>query len=149
MRAVVQRVSRARVAVDGDVVGQIGPGLMVLLGVGRDDLQSDAEYMADKIVNLRVFEDDDGKLNQSLIDVHGELLAVSQFTLWGDTRKGRRPSFVQAAPGDAAEPLFDHFVKKVAALGVTVATGRFGAMMDVELVNQGPVTLMIDSQKGF
>ncbi|MBU0515849.1 MAG: D-tyrosyl-tRNA(Tyr) deacylase [Proteobacteria bacterium] len=149
MRAVVQRVSRARVIVEDEVVGAIGPGLMVLVGVGKDDEAKDATYLADKIVNLRVFEDEAGKLNRSLLDVGGELLAVSQFTLWGDARKGRRPSFVRAAPGEAAEPLFEVFVARVAELGIKAARGRFGAMMDVELVNQGPVTLILDSRKFF
>lgn len=147
MRAVVQRVSRARVLVETEVVGAIGPGLLVLVGVGVDDQANNATYLAEKIVNLRIFEDEAGKLNRSLLDVGGELLAVSQFTLWGDTRKGRRPSFVRAAPGEAAEPLFEAFVARVEALGVKAARGRFGAMMDVELVNQGPVTLILDTEK--
>jgi D-tyrosyl-tRNA(Tyr) deacylase len=146
LRAVVQRVSRATVKVADEVVGAIGPGLMVLVGVGVDDEARDATYLADKIVNLRIFEDEAGKLNRSLLEAGGQLLAVSQFTLWGDSRKGRRPSFVRAAPGEAAEPLFTAFVDRVAESGVTVATGRFGAMMDVELVNQGPVTLILDSR---
>jgi D-tyrosyl-tRNA(Tyr) deacylase len=146
LRAVVQRVSRASVKVAGDTVGAIGPGLMVLVGVGGDDEARDATYLADKIVNLRIFEDSAGKLNRSLLETGGQLLAISQFTLWGDTRKGRRPSFVQAAPGAAAEPLFMAFVARVEALGIRAAQGRFGAMMDVELVNQGPVTLILDSR---
>ncbi len=146
MRAVVQRVSRARVKVADETIGAIGPGLMVLVGVGVEDAARDATYLADKIVNLRIFEDSGGKLNRSLLDVGGELLAVSQFTLWGDSRKGRRPSFVRAAPGEAAEPLFMAFVARVESLGVRTARGRFGAMMDVELVNQGPVTLILDSR---
>ncbi len=149
MRAVVQRVSRARVMVGTEVVGAIGPGLLVLVGVGGDDQATDATYLAEKIVNLRIFEDEAGKLNRSLLDVGGELLAVSQFTLWGDTRKGRRPSFVRAAPGEAAEPLFEALVARVEALGVKTARGRFGAMMDVELVNEGPVTLLLDSRTNF
>jgi D-tyrosyl-tRNA(Tyr) deacylase len=149
MRAVVQRVSEASVEVDGEVTGAIGKGFMVLLGVSGDDTEQDAEWLAEKIVNLRVFEDDQGKLNRSLLDAKGEMLVVSQFTLLGDCRKGRRPSFSHAAPPDKANDLYMKFTEKVSALGVRTATGRFQAMMDVKLVNQGPVTLLLDSGKTF
>jgi D-tyrosyl-tRNA(Tyr) deacylase len=145
MRAVVQRVSEARVTVGSEVIGEIGPGLLVLLGVRRGDSSGDARWLANKIVGLRIFEDDDGKMNRSLTDVGGRILAVSQFTLWGDCRKGRRPSFVEAAPPEIAETLYLEFVEIVRSLGVTAATGRFGAMMKVHLVNDGPVTLILDS----
>jgi D-aminoacyl-tRNA deacylase len=147
MRAVVQRVSEAKVTVAQELVGQIGPGFLVLLGVADDDTEADAAYLAEKIANLRVFEDDEGKLNRSIIDTGGAVLAVSQFTLLGDCRKGRRPSFGHAAPLDLAERLYLRFADLLRALGLTVATGRFQAMMDVQLVNQGPVTLLIDSKK--
>ncbi len=149
MRAVVQRVSSARVEVDGAVVGEIGPGLMVLVGVGRDDGPADAAWLADKIAGLRIFPDPGDKLNLSVRDVGGAVLAVSQFTLWGDCGKGKRPSFSRAAPGPAAEPLFDAVVERLRGQGLAVATGSFGAMMDVHLVNQGPVTLLLDSKKTF
>jgi len=149
MRACVQRVSEAQVTVDGQVVGKIGRGLLVLLGVGREDAEADAEWLVDKIIELRIFEDDAGKMNRSLADVSGRLLVVSQFTLWGDCRKGRRPSFVAAAPPEDAERLYEHFAALARQRGVPVATGRFRAMMQVALVNDGPVTLLLDSKKAF
>jgi len=149
MRAVVQRVSEARVEVDREVAGEIGPGFLVLLGVAADDSGEDAEYLADKIVNLRVFEDDEGKLNRSLLETKGGLLAVSQFTLYGDCRKGRRPSFSHAAPPELARDLYLKFADRVQSHGVFIQTGRFQAVMEVHLVNQGPVTLLLDSRKNF
>jgi D-tyrosyl-tRNA(Tyr) deacylase len=149
MRAVVQRVSEGRVEVDGRVIGAIGPGLVILLGVGQSDNQEDAALLAEKVAHLRVFEDEEGKLNRSLLDTAGQALVVSQFTLWGDCRKGRRPSFVEAAPPARAEPLYREFIEKLRALGVPTATGRFGAMMQLALVNDGPVTLLLDSRKAF
>ncbi|MDJ0884689.1 MAG: D-aminoacyl-tRNA deacylase [Desulfobacterales bacterium] len=146
MRAVVQRVKSSEVSVAGTSVGRIGPGLMVLLGVARDDEPRDAEYLAAKIVHLRIFEDDAGKMNRSLLDCGGAMLVVSQFTLQGDCRKGRRPSFVNAAPPEKGETLYQYFVDQVRGMDVTVETGRFGAMMAVSLVNDGPVTLVIDSR---
>ena len=146
MRAVVQRVSESSVTVDGEVVGNIGPGLMVLLGVTHEDTEKEACYLADKIINLRIFSDDAGKMNRSLLDTEGEMLVVSQFTLYGDCRKGRRPSFIQAAGPDKGNALYEYFVKKVRDNGVASATGRFGAMMDVSLVNDGPVTLIVESK---
>jgi D-aminoacyl-tRNA deacylase len=145
MRAVLQRVSRAKVSVDGELTGEIGRGILVLLGVGTDDQESDAAYLIDKIIGLRIFDDDGGRMNLSLLDVAGELLVVSQFTLYADVRKGRRPSYVNAAPPDRASVLYDLFVTEVARRGVKVATGRFQAMMEVELVNDGPVTIILDS----
>ena len=149
MRAVVQRVSQASVTVENETVGQIGCGFLVLLGVGTDDTTADADYLAKKIVGLRVFEDDAGKMNRGLLDVGGDLLVVSQFTLWGDCRKGRRPSFVAAAPPEQADSLYQHFVSVARTEGVKVETGRFRAEMQVSLVNDGPVTLLLDSQKEF
>lgn len=146
MKAVIQRVSSASVVVDGEQVGAIGPGLLVLLGVGRSDTSKDVEYLANKIIGLRIFEDEDGKMNLSVRDIDGQVLIVSQFTLWGDCRKGRRPSFVEAAPPELAEKLYLDFVDKVAACDVPTATGRFRAMMDVHLVNDGPVTLILDTE---
>jgi len=146
MRAVLQRVLRAKVVVDQEVVGQIGPGLLVLLGVAQTDTPEQARWLADKVVGLRIFNDADGKMNLSLADVGGALLVVSQFTLYGDCRKGRRPSFLEAAPPEIAIPLYEKFVEEVKALGVSTATGRFGAMMQVELVNDGPVTLFVESK---
>lgn len=145
MRAVVQRVSRAGVAVDGKDIAETGKGLLVLLGVCKTDSEKQARYLADKIVHLRIFEDQKGKMNLSLLDVGGELMVVSQFTLYGDCRKGRRPSFVEAAGPEKAENLYEAFVRMVRDHGVTASTGRFRAMMDVFLVNQGPVTLILDS----
>jgi len=146
MRAVLQRVSQARVRIDGETVGEIGRGLVVLLGIAPSDTPEQAEWLADKIVGLRVFEDDDGKMNRDLIEVGGGVLIVSQFTLYGDCRKGRRPSFIEAAPPAVAIPLYAAFIDAVRARGVPAATGRFGAMMQVELVNEGPVTLIVDSK---
>jgi D-tyrosyl-tRNA(Tyr) deacylase len=132
--------------VDDQTIGRIGPGLLVLLGVSRADEEKDADYLADKIAHLRIFEDDDGKMNRSLVDTGGEMLIVSQFTLLGDCRKGRRPSFVQAAPPEKAERLYDYFVYQVRLKGVSVATGQFQAKMAVSLVNDGPVTLILESK---
>jgi D-aminoacyl-tRNA deacylase len=149
MRAVVQRVSRAKVTVDGEVTGEIGLGLVVLLGVGGADRRADADYLADKIAGLRVFEDDGGKMNLSVADVGGAVLAVSQFTLYGDVRRGKRPSFDAAAAPGAARELYEHFVSKIRAGGLRCETGRFQEMMKVELANEGPVTILLDSGKGF
>lgn len=149
MRAVVQRVARAIVRVDGQAVGQIGPGLVVLLGVAVGDAEKDAELLAEKAVNLRVFPDDAGQMNRSLLDVRGGLLVVSQFTLLGDARKGRRPSFIDAAPPEEANRLYERFVARARDSGLVVASGVFRAAMDVELVNQGPVTILLDSRKQF
>lgn len=145
MRAVIQRVSRAEVRVEGAPVGAIGPGLLVLLGVGQDDGSEGARLLAEKIVQLRIFSDAEGKFNLSALDVGGGVLVVSQFTLFADTRRGRRPSFISAAPPDAAAPLVERFMDAVRAQGLTVAGGRFGAHMQVELVNDGPVTIILDS----
>lgn len=147
MRSVVQRVSRASVTVDGEITGEIGRGLLVLLGVTHADNDKDADYLVDKIVNLRIFDDANGKMNLSLADIGGEMLVVSQFTLYGDTRRGRRPSFIAAAPGDEALRWYKYFVAKANETVKKVATGRFGRMMDVELVNDGPVTIILDSEK--
>ena len=149
MLAVVQRVSRARVTADGSVTGEIAMGLLILLGVGRDDTSAVAASMAEKISNLRIFEDEAGKMNRSLLDVKGSALVVSQFTLYGDARGQRRPSFVAAAPSEQAKNLYEEFAEALRRLGVTVATGVFGAMMSVELVNEGPVTILLDSEKTF
>ncbi len=147
MRAVVQRVSESSVTVDGDIVGSIGPGLMVLLGVTHEDTEKDADFLVDKIIHLRIFSDDAGKMNRSLLDTGGEMLVVSQFTLYGDCRKGRRPSFIQAADPDKGNALYEYFVAKVREKGVTTATGSFGAMMAVSLVNDGPVTLILEKHR--
>ncbi len=149
MRAVVQRVSRARVTVGSDATGEIGRGLLVLLGVAAEDTESDADYLAGKITGLRVFEDSDGKMNLSLRDVGGEMLVVSQFTLYGDVRRGKRPSFDQAASPETARRLYEYFVEQVRAAGLHCETGRFQATMQVELVNHGPVTILLDSSKAF
>lgn len=149
MRAVVQRVSSAKVEVAGRVAGSIGLGFLALVGVSRDDTDVDAQAIASKIAGLRVFDDDAGAMNLGLGDVGGAVLAVSQFTLYGDARKGRRPSFVDAAPGDAAQPLFDRVVELLKRAGLTVETGVFGATMQVELTNEGPVTILLDSRKTF
>ncbi|MDX1943821.1 MAG: D-aminoacyl-tRNA deacylase [Pirellulaceae bacterium] len=149
MRAVLQRVSRAQVTVGGELTGQIGRGILVLLGVEPDDTPDDARTLADKTIQLRIFDDADGKMNLSLTEVGGALLVVSQFTLLGDCRKGRRPSFIGAAPPQQAEQLYEAFVAAARSQGVTVATGKFRAMMDVELVNDGPVTLLLDSKRKF
>lgn len=146
MRAVVQRVTQAKVTVDNQVVGEIGPGLLVLLGVGQGDTAAGAAYLAEKIVHLRIFSDPAGKMNNSLLDCAGSLLAVSQFTLYGDCRKGRRPAFDQAARPEVARELYERFVAEVRALGVPVATGQFQAHMEVALVNDGPVTMLLDSK---
>lgn len=146
MIAVVQRVKQSRVAVDGSVVGAIGPGLNVLLGVAEGDTENDVDYLAGKIVNLRIFEDDAGKMNRSLIDTGGQMLVVSQFTLLGDCRKGRRPSFVNAAAPDTARRLYRAFADRARCMGIDVATGRFGAMMQVSIENDGPVTLVVHSR---
>jgi D-tyrosyl-tRNA(Tyr) deacylase len=149
MRAVVQRVSEASVRVDGRIVGQIGRGLVVLLGMGVGDVLEDAALFAEKVLNLRVFADEAGAMNRSLLDVSGELLVVSQFTLYGDARKGRRPSFVDAAPPEEANRLYRHYVEKARASGLRVEEGVFRATMEVGLVNDGPVTILLDSRKGF
>ncbi len=145
MRVCLQRVTEASVQVDDQTVGQIGPGLLVLLGIGKQDTSHEVKQLVDKIVNLRIFADQQGKMNLSLLDVEGEMLVISQFTLWGDCRKGRRPSFVDAADPQLAEPLYEEFSQEVRSRGVTVETGCFGAMMQVSLVNDGPVTLVIES----
>jgi D-tyrosyl-tRNA(Tyr) deacylase len=147
MRAVVQRVSRAQVSVGSEITGEIGLGLMVLLGVGRDDSQADAIYLAEKIAGLRVFEDSAGKMNLGLAEVGGAVLAVSQFTLYGDVRKGKRPSFDAAAGAEKARELYEFFVEWIRGLGLRCETGRFQATMKVELVNDGPVTILLDSEK--
>jgi len=149
MRAVVQRVSRAKVTVAGEITGDIGQGLLVLLGVGRADTEAGANYLADKIVGLRIFEDDAGKMNRSVAEVGGAVLAVSQFTLYGDVRKGKRPSFDDAARPEMARTLYETFVSRVRESGVRCETGHFQEMMDVELVNDGPVTILLDSEKTF
>src|ERR1700731_4197046 len=149
MRIVAQRVSRAKVTVDGRVTGEIGPGLMILLGVGKEDTSQVAAAMAEKVANLRIFEDEQGKMNRSLLDVKGGALVVSQFTLYGDARGQRRPSFISAAPPEQAAALYEAFNKALRGLGVTVATGIFQATMSVELVNEGPVTILLDSDKAF
>ncbi|MFZ0705890.1 MAG: D-aminoacyl-tRNA deacylase [Candidatus Korobacteraceae bacterium] len=149
MRAVVQRVSRATVSVEGSIVGAIDSGLLVLLGVAHGDQNSDADYLAEKIVGLRIFEDDEDKMNRSVVDVSGAILAVSQFTLYGDVRRGKRPSFDAAGRPERARELYEYFVNRVRSLGVRCETGVFQAMMQVELVNSGPVTILIDSKKQF
>lgn len=149
MRAVVQRVSRASVKVDGETTGKIELGLLVLLGVGHEDAETDADYLAEKIAGLRIFEDPGGKMNLSVADVGGAVLAVSQFTLFGDVRRGKRPSFDAAARPERAKELYEYFVERVRTLGLRCETGRFQAMMEVELVNRGPVTILLDSRKLF
>jgi len=149
MRSVVQRVSSSSVTVDGGMIGKIDKGLMVLLGVTHDDTSKDVDYMIDKILNLRIFEDEEDKMNLSLKDVGGELLVVSQFTLYGDCRKGRRPSFTNAGRPDQADKLYEEFVAKAKAQGLNVGTGQFGAHMMVDLTNDGPVTILLDSSKSF
>jgi D-tyrosyl-tRNA(Tyr) deacylase len=149
VRAVVQRASEASVRVAGEEVGRIGPGLVVLLGVGKDDSERDAEILAEKVLNLRVFPDEAGQMNRSVLDEGGGLLVISQFTLMGDARKGRRPSYIEAAPPEEAERLYSHFVERLRPSGLEVATGVFRAMMDVALVNQGPVTILLDSRRLF
>src|SRR5262249_54273923 len=149
MRAVVQRVSRCRVMVDGQVAGEIARGLLVLLAVGKADNEAAADYLAEKILGLRIFEDDTGKMNLSVQDSRGEMLLVSQFTLYGDVRRGKRPSFDAAARPVAANRLYQYFVERIRAAGLRCETGQFQAMMDVELVNEGPVTILLDSEKSF
>ena len=149
MRAVIQRVSRAKVSVSGEITGEIGKGILILLGVSRADSEKEAAYILEKTLNLRIFEDAGGKMNLSLLDIKGDLLVVSQFTLYGDARKGRRPSFIDAAAPEAANALYEFFVTEARKQVGRVETGRFQAMMDVELVNDGPVTILIDSDKTF
>jgi D-tyrosyl-tRNA(Tyr) deacylase len=149
MRAVVQRVSRARVTVGSEITGEIGRGLLVLLGVGAGDTRADADYLADKTIGLRIFEDAGGKMNLSVGEVAGAVLVVSQFTLYGDVRRGKRPSFDAAAPPEQARELYEYFVGKIRAAGLRSETGRFQEMMQVELVNEGPVTILLDSAKTF
>jgi|SRR5947209_10903735 len=149
MRAVVQRVSRCRVTVEGEMAGEIGAGLLVLLGVSKNDTEAAADYLVEKIISLRIFEDASGKMNLSLQDAGGALLAVSQFTLYGDVRRGRRPSFDNAARPEQAKQLYEYFVEKVRATGLKCETGQFQAMMEVDLVNSGPVTILLDSEKQF
>jgi D-tyrosyl-tRNA(Tyr) deacylase len=149
VRAVVQRVSRARVTVSGEVAGEIGLGLLVLLGVGAGDTRHEADYLADKTMGLRIFKDAGGKMNLSVAEVAGALLVVSQFTLYGDARRGKRPSFDAAAPPEPAREIYEYFVEKVRAAGLRCETGRFQETMQVELVNEGPVTILLDSGKGF
>jgi D-aminoacyl-tRNA deacylase len=149
MRTVIQRVSEAKVTVNNEIVGEIGEGLLVLLGVSVKDSEADAIYLLEKTLNLRIFEDEAEKMNLSLLDVKGELLVVSQFTLYGDARRGRRPSFIEAAPPDKAERLYNFFVEEAKKQISKVATGKFQAMMDVSLVNDGPVTILLDSNKNF
>ena len=149
MRAVVQRVTRAKVTVDNETVGEIGNGLVVLVGIARDDSKVEAAYIVDKITSLRVFDDQEGKMNLSVKDVNGGLLLISQFTLYGDVRRGLRPSWIDAAPPEVAEPLYDFFVRQARASIDKVATGKFQAIMQVELINDGPVTILLDSKKLF
>jgi D-aminoacyl-tRNA deacylase len=149
MRAVLQRVTRACVRVGGETVGETGPGLVVLLGVARDDTETDARYLVEKTVSLRVFDDEEGRMNRSVVETGGGLLVVSQFTLYGDVRRGRRPSWVEAAPPEAAEPLYEFFVAEARRSVARVETGSFRRMMEVELVNDGPVTILLDSRKLF
>ncbi|ANE42133.1 D-tyrosyl-tRNA(Tyr) deacylase [Fervidobacterium ngatamarikiense] len=149
MRAVVQRVTKASVSVDNEVVGKISNGIVILLGVGKDDTEEDAKYLAEKIVNLRIFDDEDGKMNLSLLDVKGRALIISQFTLYGDCRRGRRPSYSDSAPPDLAKALYEKFIELVKNYDVHVETGIFAAHMLVEIHNDGPVTLLLDSKKVF
>ncbi len=149
MRAVIQRVTRASVKVDGKIAGEVGAGLAVLLGVGKDDTDEDAKYIADKIANMRIFEDDQGKMNLSVLDVGGSVLVVSQFTLFADCRKGRRPSFMSAGDPEEAKRLYERFIELMGRTGAPTAEGVFRATMEVELVNSGPVTILLDSKKNF
>jgi D-tyrosyl-tRNA(Tyr) deacylase len=149
MRAVIQRVSRAKVTVAGEITGEIGVGLLVLLGIGQQDTSASADYLAEKVMGLRIFEDDGGKMNRSVAEIGGALLVVSQFTLYGDVRKGKRPSFDAAAPPQKARELYEYFVHCIRAAGIRCETGRFQEMMAVELVNDGPVTILLDSEKNF
>jgi D-aminoacyl-tRNA deacylase len=147
MRALIQRVSHARVTVDNEIVGQIEQGLLILLGVGQGDTETQGKILAEKIVHLRIFEDAEGKMNRSLLDIGGQALIVSQFTLYADTRRGRRPSFIRAAHPTIAEPLFEHFKTCIAEYSVPIASGIFGAFMDIQLCNQGPVTIWLDTEE--
>jgi len=147
VRAVVQRVSSAKVTVDGNVTGEIGRGILLLLGISKDDSTATADYILEKVINLRIFDDFAGQMNLSLLEADCGMLVVSQFTLYGDTRRGRRPSYIQAAAPDDAKPLYDYFVMRAAEKVNPLATGKFQAMMDVELVNDGPVTIILDSEK--
>ncbi len=149
MRGVVQRVKRAHVSVDEKIIGQIDYGIVLLLGVEENDDEKDLEYMTDKVVNLRIFEDDEGKMNKSLLDVSGSILVVSQFTLHGDARKGRRPSFITAARPEKAIPLYEKFIQNMRNQGIKTETGKFGAYMEVMILNDGPVTILLDSKKVF
>jgi D-aminoacyl-tRNA deacylase len=149
MRSVIQRVSRAKVTVDGEITGEIGRGILILLGVSREDSEKDAVYLLEKVLNLRIFNDADGKMNLSLLDIKGEILVVSQFTLYGDARRGRRPSYIEAALPEKAASLYNFFAAEARKRQLKVETGRFQAMMDVELVNDGPVTILLDSTKLF
>ncbi|MGC8718802.1 MAG: D-aminoacyl-tRNA deacylase [Thermodesulforhabdaceae bacterium] len=149
MRAVVQRVKEAKVEVKGEMVGSIGKGLLVFLGVAQDDSEDDISYIVDKLLHVRIFEDDQGKMNRSVMDIGGAILVVSQFTLYGDCRKGRRPSFTNAAHPEHAERLYEECVKKLKEAGIPVATGKFREMMDVHLINDGPVTILLDSKRLF
>jgi D-aminoacyl-tRNA deacylase len=149
MRAVIQRVSRAKVTVNGEIAGEIAMGLLVLLGVGAGDMHADADYLAEKTIGLRIFEDADGKMNLSIAEAGGALLVVSQFTLYGDVRRGKRPSFAAAAPPQEARELYEYFVEKIRAAGLRCETGRFQETMTVELANEGPVTILLDSRKAF
>jgi len=149
MRAVVQRVRRAKVDVAGRTVGEIGPGLLVFLGVGHIDSEKDCDYLAGKIANLRIFSDEQGLMNRSVLELGGEVLVVSQFTLWGDCVKGRRPSFTRAAPPEKARMVYEHFTRQIREKGLKVATGVFQEMMEVDLINDGPVTILLDSERIF
>jgi D-tyrosyl-tRNA(Tyr) deacylase len=146
MRAIIQRVSEARVRIDGEIVGEIGRGLLVLLGVAKADTPEQARWLADKIVALRIFNDEEGKMNRDVAEIEGAILVVSQFTLYGDCSKGRRPSFIDAAPPEIAIPLYEAFINAIKAHGIPTQTGQFGAMMQVELINDGPVTLILDAK---
>ena len=149
MRAVVQRVKSSKVTVDGEVIGSVNRGFNVLLGISKDDTIEDVNYIKDKIVNLRVFEDEDNKMNKSLLDIQGELLVISQFTLYGDCRKGRRPNFMEAMKGSEAEKLYETFLEEIKKSGLRVQCGKFGADMTVDIVNDGPVTILLDSSRKF
>lgn len=149
MRAVVQRVTRAKVTVEDEIAGEIGQGLVVLLGVARDDAEADADYLASKIASLRIFDDEDGKMNRSVMDISGRVLVVSQFTLYGDVRRGLRPSWIEAAAPEAAKPLYEYFIAQISKFVGEVACGSFRSMMQVEFVNDGPVTILLDSRKQF
>ena len=149
MRAVVQRVTRAKVSVENEIIGEINQGLVVLLGVARDDAEADADYLASKIASLRIFDDETGKMNRSLVVINGGLLVVSQFTLYGDVRRGLRPSWIEAAAPETAKPLYEYFVERVSKIVDQVACGSFRSVMQVELVNDGPVTILLDSRKQF